>query len=114
MKLSDCRNGPTATSCGHRVAVQLQAEYPRQTLERIVNKGVGYLASLPGVKALSTFASHWVVDHDDLTVVTMGMDDTMKKPTRIKEKAPREQKKKTLLIIMQTTQHTLCSQPRSL
>lgn len=75
-------------------------------------KGVVYVASLPGVKALSTFASHWVVDHDDLTVVTMGMDDTMKKPTRIKEKAPREQK--MLLIIMQTTQHTLSSQPRSL
>lgn len=33
------------------------------------------LASLPGVQALSTFASHWLVDREDLTVVTMGMDD---------------------------------------
>lgn len=46
---------------------------------------MSWLASLPGVEALSTFASHWLVHHDDLTVVTMGMDETWGNQQQSKE-----------------------------
>lgn len=71
---------------------------------------MSWLASLPGVEALSTFASHWLVDHDDLTVVTMGMDDTWgnqqqsKKPEEQREK--RVNRKEKLLLISIHTTHT--------
>lgn len=47
-----------------------------------------------------------MVDHDDLTVVTMGMDDTCKNQQESRKMPPQAQRK-MLLIIRHTKQHTL-------